>query len=601
MRDRIASDDLGLVHAQLERLGITQLRERLDLETASGLSADGGHKKLEQWIEARSIESLTIDELLWCLDRLSSNRADILEFTASWTGTVVAPRSGEYVFSVSPINVNRGGRDWVRHAMTVSIDGQEVLKTPADVSADTEEGEGDFRQLRHISMVEWRPSAEPVALVAGKLVALRVKMSFACKRVDALQAPSAILLWKGPGIRQGMVPPEALSGPEGRPQLDVTFRWKQGAQQRRVDRQVRKIDFVVANPSEIAGQNQELKARLSARLVQLTSDNEYLAACAACTTRYAMIASPTAIANLSSAQRERLSEVLAARPEVLRSLRPDDCVALYAYLRFGAEETALDFVGAWMNEHTNVVPEIAADFFAANRRPYWEFGKMLGRQLPSHCQLLQDRWLTSSDDQCVLPAAYVLSYAKSMQQTTVPPRAVLEEGDTPTRSALLDWITYLDDQVADHTELDGTSLNWRLARAQAAEASAATDSSSGHDEYFLRGMDWIETAQDAASDMGQLERAYVEKFSRLAATNHVAKTNAALQEAGGVFADATVNAWKEQCDEIARLRQQRQAESARLARTAYLSAIDRFRDEALRRGDDSQVARYQQILDSAAE
>src|SRR3990172_623654 len=86
------------------------------------------------WVEqgAKGLDSETdVLRLFWLSRRLWPLAPSVANFSITWTGSVVAPATGTYVFMGNPINldVDEGARRKRRQGMVVWVDGKEVLNS----------------------------------------------------------------------------------------------------------------------------------------------------------------------------------------------------------------------------------------------------------------------------------------------------------------------------------------------------------------------------------------------------------------------------------------------------------------------------------------
>ena len=128
---------------------------------------------------------------------------------------------------------------------------------------------------------------------------------------------------------------------------------------------------------------------------------------------------------------------------------------LYRQLRFGSETAALEMLAGWMQLNTNVGSKIALEFHRDNRQSFEELAICIGRQLPEHAIALERQFLTTFQGDCVLPAAYTLTFSHQYHQGTMN-----------------QWIAFLDEMLADKS-VGNERINWLLARAQADDVRLA--------------------------------------------------------------------------------------------------------------------------------
>lgn len=575
-----------------------ELQARIAVENTSQKPEEPSLDLIEQWVDSRGLEQLTIDELQWCLQQSLPSEQGRKEFSVTWTGLLTPPHDGEYTFSVSPINVNAPSRERVRHSITASVAGTQVLETLHADAAEQPDEKTPSRAGRQLSVVpQWKPAGDAISLQAGKAVPITVKMSYSCAEIAARNAPSAILFWEGPGINRQVVPSKVLSGTDGKPDLRVEYRWPFGTEERLIAQEDENIDFVVSSSAAIAPRNPEFIKQLSDRIFELATSKAYLDQCATGKIEHIYCQDESATNGLTSNQREQFLKVLASRPKLLTAMKNEQLVRLYQQFRFGAEEQALDIAGLWMQVHADIAPEITIDFFKENRQPYWELGQLIGGQLPEHVKLLQDRYLVLEDGRCVLPVAYTLSYATLVGDRMQPPE--IDPKQEPI-SAYRDWVELLTEELNNDSLTGNLRVNWLLAKAQASEAQATISQGEGRvRENYLSGLDSIIEARVDAEDAPVLTRLWLEEIARLATMNQERRVAEGLEAAADAVASQTISIWRNKTNLIAKARKDRLQADKLNRKEAYVTTIERRRERAARQNDEESVKRYDQILQQA--
>jgi hypothetical protein len=558
---------------------------------------------IEEWLAGRDLSELSIEEVRWCLFNSLPNEQDRRAFTVTWTGLLKAPRTGSYVFSLSPINVNGSGRDAVRQTISVTVAGVESLNTsqgvPADAPPSSSEGKEKAAPRRIVKSpaTPWHWKGAPIKLQADRAVPVQVVLEYEGSAGDESSPPSAILCWEGPSLKRQPVGESFFSDAEGAPGgLRAEYKWHDSRGQQSVTQASSTIDYAWTSAARVAPPRPELVERLVDRLWQLATDSAYLEKCTAGKAEHIYFRDYASTEYLSTGRRQEFLELLVSRPELLATADEKAVLRLYRKLRFGAEEAAIDMLGASLQSHADISPVMAVDFFERNRRVYWELGACLARQLPGHLNLLRDGSLLMDDGRCALPVAYVLNYGYlTSTRESSPPFDAGESPETPQATPFGEWMQLLT-EMCDEPATEGAGVNWRIARAQVTEALAGLPPR----ENYFAGMKWLHDARPLVTNEAEFIRVHAEIVARLLAMNQQESAKAHLDELAGAIPDNTLRQWKEQASSIDKHYHDQNATHRQSARARYASHILRRRDQAKKQNDDLQVSRYDRLLNRLA-
>ena len=127
-------------------------------------------------------------------------------FSVQWTGTLNPPQTGNYTFSISPINVNSPDNELpLQLTESVSIGGQVVITANAS---------------------NWTSQSNAIGLTANQPVAVQMTLSANVARAIPAGTLHAMLVWQGPGINQSIIPAANLTDANtGNPGLSATYSW----------------------------------------------------------------------------------------------------------------------------------------------------------------------------------------------------------------------------------------------------------------------------------------------------------------------------------------------------------------------------------------
>lgn len=561
------------------QLTFGQFQTAVTLMEGIGEPAASIQNLVEAWLKVRPIDRLSVDEAQFCLLKSLPGDDSRRSFTATWTGRLVPPSTGDYVFSTTPINVNQalGRHETVRHSVKVSLNGQPVL----DASPD-----------------KWAFEGTPVTLQARQAIPIRVDVEYqAAPGADTDAAsPSALLFWAGPGFGRSIVSPQALFLPAvDENGVLADYRWEENQRPVAVSQPCRSIDFAWRGPSDIAPRNPELVAQLTNRLWQVATSPDYLGNCASGELTHVFLQDVRAATYLSSDQRRQFLQILIQQPNLLRLASRSQVLQAYRAFRFGAEEDALDMVGTWMQLQKDTAPQLSIDFFQDNRSPFWNLGECLA-QLPSQqVNDFRDSYLETSNGGCSLPAAYALGYAfaslrNATSNSTRTDRADTGRSPQPASDYFKEWVEFLDNRIAGETVQGEARVNWLLARAHAEEIPrVAIRKGAAVREELFSGIGWINEARLVAEIDHTQQRLAQEVVARFAAYGMWSDAENEMQSR---VMPAEAARWKSELVRLKSAADSRLSSEQRRVHESKLTEFERRRQAAADRRDDAAVQRY---------
>jgi hypothetical protein len=516
----------------------------------------------------------------------SDHKVITSSFSVDWYGLLNPAQSGDYRFSISPININSAYKQIpFTFTMKVSIGGHVVLDSTPGASKD---------QSAWPDAREWISQSGFVNLTAGHPVLLQVTAS-----VDApQQLPSgmlhAMLYWEGPRFSQSLVPADNLTTITGQPGLAATYSWKiNGAKQilRRVDAS---IDFAWTNSSILLSENTSEANQAAEAMWRTMTAPEFLT----------MLSGPPmqlhpflkdaddASSGLSTRKRQEFCDLLLQNPGLLDVVDAKLIVRFYEAFRIGNTDKALKVFGIWAARHADLPCEISNDrvFDGDTRFALATMAIHTTQQLPDHATTLQSQYLRLPNGHCVLPVAYTLMYSHL------------------GRGKLADWIAFLDSKLDDPGLNGDARVNWLLAKAQAHEhrqssarhypfrfpmpASQPLDSRGDLDDAFEAAKSPQSKVRVAGEILGRLT--YSGQYQ---AAKDFLSTIADSQPAAQ---KAVVTAWHQQVDGFVTDFQHSLKNRPIVAKQAYLNTLKARRDKAADNKDMAAVRRYEGLIKSTA-
>lgn len=533
-----------------------------------------------QWVESRSdeqLDALTEGQLAWLVKALTLFNYKIPNgWAVTWRGTIQAPRAGEYTFSACPIDVNSDfPKDGVyRQSMTVAVDGNQVV----DVGPE-----------------RWQSRGGAARLEAGEPVPIEVtyRYVFSGKESFLLKAPSVTLAWEGPGVSRSIVPSSALRVPDGTTNgLLAGYRRIDGEAEDAIGTIIEPtVDRLWLQKENLYCVNLTTQKKLIDRLWSKLTDESYLTACEAAPAgegrTHLLVQKPNLASYLTSAQRSDFLTLLTERAGLLDALTFDDASGLYMRFRHGAETPAIEFLGAWMQQHPDLEPKIAEDYYGANRTRIRDLVIQIVFQDGQAFDALVD-YVETPEGECSLPAAYTIA-----------------AGQIP-RFGIEGWIEHLDEKLADEALTGDKRVNWLLARAHAEEIRwGPTQRHFYQPDNTFRGRGWIDEARLVAESDHAVFRANLESVARLVGNSQLVEANARLAELGELLSDESLkqrsNEIAESIQEIVARRRDQVEQHRAEARQSYIREVNRRLESAQARGDSALVEALQQALPRAEE
>jgi PA14 domain len=549
-------------------------------------------------IDASDREKAEFDELYeeklfnyrvrWLLSHLRYETVNGAEFSAVWTGTITAPRTGEYKFSTTPINPSFGNPaegQHFHHLMRISVSGQ---------------------QLVNARWNNWDHVGAPIALTAGQSTPIRVEYTHSRKvggatdqHTSGNECPVAMLFAEGPGIARSVVPTEVLSPPDGQGQgLLGTFQSSQNGQPVTATMVDPRIDHVWLSGTCIVPQHATQQNWVIDRAWKRYSDPTFIERCRQQKLRWPLLDEEVLVECLTHEQRLAVVDSALKNPDLVNSQPWLVARQFFMNYRHDAPDKALDVLGRWMVAHADDGPEFGGNFFKLNLYQYRLLADALFFHYPEHGKQLELNYLTTKDGRCVLPVAYTVAYGHRIRDVDYNSPAYVQQ----KHGNFEQWIEKLDDQLADVSVAGETRINWLLARAQAQEIMLGPKDRHAFDQPNLSmGREWIDEAQLVAESDATRVRLAKEWITRL---TWMGQTDQALLEVNAIGQSTTdpavrtaVDGWRTAVEQRAEALAEKPAEERRLAAEMYRRHLEEFRDTAALRGDTVGADQYQRFID----
>ncbi len=563
---------------------LTSLRAADRLMRDSEVAQDTRDSVISQWMQANAEsvgDTSRSDELAWLALRARRVGLYSPKFSVVWQGSIKCPATGNYAFSISPIDVTLDySKGRVEQTLQVTVNGQVIL--------DAREGSWDYE-------------SQPVTLVAGQLTPIRVEMHYSDSSADGnprLHGTSAILMWESDARAKEVVPVSALVPPGGDGLgLAAQYRVQVGDGEQVVQRMEPTVDHVWLRRDPVICTQDDLRPTLENTLLARMSDQQFLATAESAVTgdpaseasefEQHVVRMTLQQAHLVFAGRpsqDRYTDLLLSRPALLYSTSVP--TELYRRARFASPDTALHLFGTWAQLQADVEPQVTLDYYEVNRHAYRWVAEMMAWYVKDQYQRLEERYLVMPDGSCCLPVAYVVAYAHF------------------TLGTMTQWIEHLDSVLEDPQTGGDTRVNWLIARAHAEEIRRGLFGRQVLTvERLLAGLPWLQEATLVAqSDTAKL-RAYGEMAARYGAEEQVERAQAILERASGVLSSPTaaekIALWQQQLESLGEQIPQRRQQREELAQQAYISQLRERYHKAVAAENAASAARYRDMLTQA--
>jgi hypothetical protein len=526
------------------------------------------------WLENRDVKAIDdVAHVGWLCDQVSNLGSRTNRFSVQWSGSIQAARSGDYAFSICPINVNSDHTsNWFHQTTKVSIAEKVVLDS-------NESG--------------WTVRSGRVPLEAGRPQPLRVEFSYYLLNQQYMDRSPAVarLMWEGPGISQQVVPAAAFSQPDGKKTgLQAEYRVKIDGEEEVSMHTEAAIDHVWQTPSAVLPKYPDLKNRLMARFFELALDPAYLARWDNPETapgRHALWMRPQLLQHMDSSQQADCVAELLDRPTLLECHPQLSSLEFYWNCRGADLDGSLAVLGEWAQLHPDAEPEFVLPF-EQNTKPYAALIKAVVWQYRPHLDALEEDYLALPDGGCCLPVAYILT-----------------EGYLG-KERIGEWIEKLDARLDENSLSGDRRVNWLIARAYTEEIR-----SSRGGRYFLlstqhrllAGRQWLEEAILISQSEPVRLRAYKEIATRLAAEGHFDQARGLLIGLGNRLSRgpsaAAVAGWRKEVDRMEMGFRQRRDEAVARSDNLYIENLRARHKRALESSNTEAARRYEQLITAA--
>jgi hypothetical protein len=516
-------------------------------------------------------------------------------FTATWVGQINVPQTGDYTFSISPIDVNMGfSSPSASVSMTVSLAGQPIISARPPAAPDPRALL--MTQAAFTPTSNWVTQSNAVTLTAGTPVTIQVVVSALASQTLPDGLLHAVLFWQGPGIATSVVPASAFSqGQNGTPGLQATYAWTVNGQLQTLTRTDPMIDFSWTNSAILLAQDPTSANQSADSMWQALTSSDFLTSYTSATPvkLHPFLREPEEVScGLSSARRAAFLDLLALNPALLDAMDAAHAVEFYQAFRLGTPDKALNVFGAWAARQPDLTCALALDRYSDRNTQTALAGMavLTTQQLPSQAATLEQQFLQLADGRCSLPVAYVLAYSYL------------------GRRQLSNWTATLDAKLADQTVTGDPRVNWLLARAKVEEFNGAPTTQYPFGAPYassslMAGQTYLYQAVNAAQTASVKVRAAKEIAARLTSTGALQGATDFLTQLAASLPDdqkAIVATWQQTINGYVSGQAQASQAQLALANKGFLKTLTARRDRAASQGDTNAVNLYNALITAAS-
>lgn len=554
-----------------------EARARYTLLDRLRLSEEECNAVIKAWADAGGdLDTIWTDDLPNMREVVSGWKTLKESSTITWTGTITAPTSGSYTFSIPNLQLTARAykhheRYDLKHSTSIKINGVQILNSTPK---------------------EFQYQATPVQLTAGQAVPVEMISTFETPNMPKRSVGTA-LYWSGPGLKKTVVAPRYFQ------KLQINYQWEEDGERQTYTQSATSIDN--AWPDRVSfGTDQTYQTQIADVMWERVMTPEYLSRCEKKGERHPFLAHAEDTVEMMTAARctTFLNEAL-ARPALLQGLDPKTMFDVYRSFRLKDPEKALDLFGVWATlnsdcpcrlplQYTNRMKHFKEFFMFDyyNQRTWRTMAQCVTVQSPTHAQRLEEEYLELEDGSCSLPVAQVLNYVYMGQ------------------GKHKEWIKKLAAKTNDESLSGDLKANWYIAATQAHETRLGP-----HNDIFaiinprpMDGIQYLDTAILEASSPEVKLRLLRSKAARYSAVREFEKSRETLQQAARI-APADHMKEVESCQDcITRFEQSeqtREANQADEAKQAYLETLRKRLEKATTRGDDVAIQRYNNMIQKA--
>lgn len=558
--------------AELKAIGVYELN---DLTKSLGMASSGSLEKAElfvDWMETSEWRSLPLIDRYNLYSFINADAVDRRQLSARWTGTLTAPKTGRYILRQAP---QYSGTDC---RVKIYL-GDEVVLDSSDPALGEQRFEG-----------------KPIELTASQALPIRVEMRHQVSRIDWSEgAPMVVVSWQINDSPLEIIPELAFTPPEGFGEagargLKGEYFGDTELRELKATRLDPALDLVSSWPPAIAVHHEQADAVFQACVDDVLNDAVLAEAGAEGNEEFFHYSLWRIAYRMTATDRVKLVESLLRNPEAIALMTPEAMGRLMQaiYMLPGKEHLAL--FGEWASIRPQ--PRIQPGEFSGwgkgfyqelNTDYYWLMGLFLQGPYWSDVDTLWSEHLVREKGECNLAIAYATAYATQEQAMNGDGRLVRV------------YFERIKRQLDDETTTGDNRVSWLLAWAYGKEVMVAGA------PHLLTAPDFLTEAQLVAESPEYQFWATGEAAARYASLGDVEALDKLLGQRRGQSAeqDAAMAAWRQKAEQLQAVYAKKTEAAQARSDQSFEAELKRRLAESQQRGDKSEAARYQLLLEAS--
>ncbi|MEM7677103.1 MAG: PA14 domain-containing protein [Myxococcota bacterium] len=530
------------------------------------------------WMQSNDWQAIECElcDLYNLYDKINLGVVPYESFSARWSGSVVAPKSGEYTICQAK---DFSGRD---NLVRVYIGGALVLDTSQAAKAEVKgEVESCFKST-------------PARLTAGRPAEITVELVhdvIAPASRYGGGAPMVLLSWGRRGASGEIIPASAFSPPDGfGPAGASGLRGEYFADTRFGESATVRLDTALdlictSAPAVLRYEEAEMCLQ---RCIDRLLDDTFLAESAQNGMETVFDYNLWRVAyRMTASERQRLVDLLLASPEVVEQLSLRSMARLYQAIYMLPSGDQVRLLGEWSLTHSQ--PKAKAGLFPGwsegsyqeqNTDFYWLAGLFMQGPYWEQAVRLWDEYLELPSGGCNLPIAYITAYATRHES---------RHHDARFRSEFFDRV---QGRLDDPAVTGDARVTWLLAKAFGKEVMDSETPALEPDSEELQEARLVAQSDAVRSWVAQ------EVAVRLAALGRVDDLDDLVQSVKSRTPEqqASVLRWRSVAASQVVAAEERRRRAAAQSTLAFIAELERRRDRAQRAGNSTVTTRYNGLL-----
>lgn len=581
---RLAEDPTLISGATFQELRGTAAALR-----AAGFSDRERADKFAQWMDTNDWRGLPLEDQVGLVRELSADRLDSNAFSARWTGSIRAPRSGDYTFTqVRRYNADGVLKLWVDEELVLDSSAAALPQRPASTSS---------RYGRLSDTPEF--TSQAVSLSAGVPTSFRVDYAYDAERMQRharyaeRRHPMVVLAWNNADGGGELVPVDAFSPPDGYGQdAGSGLKGEYFSDTAWNDRLADRLDpgpQLIWHAMPVLGEFEDRQDLIRAAIWSELDDATRLAVIPSEERASFMEAqySDAASTFTRATRRRQMAAQLIDQETLLEQTSVSALREVLEASHFLPGDDHVQLLAAWGEARQvrpaqiGYYPGWGGNYYRSmNYDPLGSLGHIFWGPFWDDGQNLITNYLEKENGECNLGVTQVVAFAARLQGE----HAFLKQR--------------IDDVLTDEAVTGDIRMTWLLGRAHVAEV---TIESLPNPQF---GVKWVQEAFLAAQSNEYRFWALQELVARWISLDQSRLALNFLDDVGDAFnapgQQDAIEEWRKRAtalaDHYAAQRPIQAAAAAAARRTGYIAEINRRLNRARQAGNTNAAQRYQRIL-----